>query len=80
VPFPPGSLLVLHTDGLTEARNAADAFYDLAEGLRGRRFPGPAALLDHLLAEVGAHTGGHRNDDMALLAVMRDPAGPPAAP
>ncbi|MFP8963631.1 PP2C family protein-serine/threonine phosphatase [Streptomyces nanhaiensis] len=73
VPFPPGSLLLLHTDGLTEARNAADVFYDLAEGLRGRRFAGPAPLLDHLLADVDAHTRGHRSDDMALLAVMRDP-------
>ncbi|MFP8886897.1 PP2C family protein-serine/threonine phosphatase [Streptomyces mangrovi] len=76
VPFPPGSLLLLHTDGLTEARNAADVFYDLVEGLRGRRFTGPAALLDHLLADVGAHTGGHQGDDMALLAVMRDPESP----
>ncbi|SFL81929.1 PP2C family protein-serine/threonine phosphatase [Streptomyces pini] len=81
VPFPPGSLLLLHTDGLTEARNAADVFYDLAEGLRGQRFTGPAALLDHLLAEAGAHTGGHQGDDMALLAVMRDPEVPePAEP
>ncbi|MBN3932053.1 serine/threonine-protein phosphatase [Streptomyces verrucosisporus] len=79
VAFPPGSLLLLHTDGLTEARNAAGVFYDLAEGLREQRFSEPAALLDHLLAEVGAHTGRHRGDDMALLAVMRDP-GPPETP
>ncbi|MCI0385947.1 PP2C family protein-serine/threonine phosphatase [Streptomyces sp. CNQ085] len=77
VAFPPGSLLLLHTDGLTEARNAADVFYDLGKGLRERRFSEPAALLDHLLAEVGAHTGGHRGDDMALMAVMRGQASPP---
>ncbi|MGY1455529.1 PP2C family protein-serine/threonine phosphatase [Streptomyces sp. SS8] len=76
LPFPPGSLLLLYTDGLTEARNAEDAFYDPVERLRGRRFAGPAALLDHLLADVDAHTGGHRGDDMVLLAVMRDPASP----
>ncbi|WP_436991281.1 PP2C family protein-serine/threonine phosphatase [Streptomyces sp. enrichment culture] len=76
VPFPPGSLLLLHTDGLTEARNAADVFYDPVEGLRGRRFPGPAPLLDHLLADVDAHTRGRRSDDLALLAVMRDPEPP----
>ncbi|MFP8904778.1 PP2C family protein-serine/threonine phosphatase [Streptomyces atacamensis] len=82
VPFPPGSLLLLHTDGLTEARNAADVFYDPVQGLRGRRFPGPAPLLDHLLADVDAHTRGRRSDDMALLAVMRDPepAEPPEPP
>ncbi|MCG3043167.1 serine/threonine-protein phosphatase [Streptomyces sp. S1A] len=76
LPFPPGSLLLLHTDGLTEARNAADVFYDPVERLRGRHFTGSAALLDHLLADVDAHTGGHRGDDMALLAVMRDPEAP----
>nr|WP_238420511.1 PP2C family protein-serine/threonine phosphatase [Streptomyces taklimakanensis] len=76
-PFPPGALLLVHTDGLTEARDAAGAFYDPVPWLRGRRFPGPDALLDGLLAEVHAHTAGGQDDDMALLAVMRDPDPPP---
>ncbi|GAA2407524.1 PP2C family protein-serine/threonine phosphatase [Streptomyces glaucosporus] len=79
VPFPPGSLLLLYTDGLTEARNAAGAFYDPVARLRGRRFTGPGALLDALVEDVGAYTGGGTDDDMAMLAVMREPATPPAA-
>ncbi|MEE1941659.1 PP2C family protein-serine/threonine phosphatase [Streptomyces sp. TRM 70361] len=77
VPFPPGALLLLHTDGVTEARNAEGVFYDPVARLRGRRFPGPGALLDALVADVHAHADGRTDDDMALLAVMRDPAPPP---
>lgn len=76
--FPPGALLLLHTDGLTEARDAEGAFYDPVPRMRGRRFPGPDALLDALLADVHAHAGSRQDDDMALLAVMRDPKPPSA--
>jgi len=79
VPFPPGSLLLLHTDGVTEARNAEGVFYDPAARLLGHRFAGPGALLDALVADVKAYTGGRMDDDMALLAVMCDPL-PPSAP
>ncbi|HEX5569264.1 MAG TPA: PP2C family protein-serine/threonine phosphatase [Streptomyces sp.] len=72
VPFPPGAMVLLHTDGVTEARNAEGEFYDPAAALRGRSFHGPGALLDALLADVSAHTGGHADDDVALLAVARD--------
>ncbi|MFE0044617.1 PP2C family protein-serine/threonine phosphatase [Streptomyces albireticuli] len=71
VPFPPGSTLLLYTDGLTEARDRAGVFYDPVAGLTGREFPGPDALLDALLTDVGRHTGGCITDDMALLAVTR---------
>ncbi|MFI6764632.1 PP2C family protein-serine/threonine phosphatase [Streptomyces sp. NPDC050355] len=72
VPFPPGSSLLLYTDGLTEARNRAGDFYDPDAVLTGVEFPGPDALLDTLLTEVSDHTGGRITDDMALLAVTRD--------
>ena len=39
-PFPAGATLLLYTDGLTEARDRAGAFYDPADRLRGRIFPG----------------------------------------
>ncbi|MFI7104432.1 PP2C family protein-serine/threonine phosphatase [Streptomyces sp. NPDC050161] len=69
--FPAGSVLLLFTDGLTEARNRTGAFYDPVARLRGRHFTGPDALLDTLVDEVARHTGGAGADDMALLAVQR---------
>ncbi|MBT2385091.1 PP2C family protein-serine/threonine phosphatase [Streptomyces sp. ISL-11] len=71
VAFPPGTTLLLYTDGLTEARNRAGVFYDPAARLTGHDFPGPDALLDALLADVAHHAGGRITDDMALLAVTR---------
>ncbi|MFB6827136.1 PP2C family protein-serine/threonine phosphatase [Streptomyces virginiae] len=69
--FPAGTTLLLYTDGLTEARDAAGDFYDPAARLRGRIFPGPQALLSALSSDVRRHTGGGATDDMALLAVGR---------
>lgn len=74
VPFPAGATLLLYTDGLTEARNRAGDFYDPVTGLAGREVPGPDALLDAVLTDVGRHTGGRISDDMALLAVTRSRA------
>jgi serine phosphatase RsbU (regulator of sigma subunit) len=70
-PFPPGAQLLLYTDGLSEARDADNRFYDPAARLSGRTFPGPGALLDALVEDVRAHSGGVVKDDMALLAVRR---------
>ena len=76
VPFPQAATLLLHTDGVTEARDRAGVFYDPVARLAGRPFDGPEALLDSLLADVDQHTGGGHADDMAMLAITR-PAGPP---
>ena len=70
--FPPGATLLLHTDGLSEARDASGVFYDPEVRLSGRTFPGPQALLTALAADVRRHAaGGGLTDDMALLAVRR---------
>ncbi|WP_367043537.1 PP2C family protein-serine/threonine phosphatase [Streptomyces sp. Je 1-332] len=72
--FPPGAMLLLYTDGLSEARDARGEFYNPAARLGGRIFPGPHgpdALLATLVEEVRRHTGGGGTDDMALLAVRR---------
>ncbi|MEU2239999.1 PP2C family protein-serine/threonine phosphatase [Streptomyces sp. NPDC018338] len=74
-PYPPGATLLFYTDGLSEARNAAGAFYDPAARLAGRIFPGPEELLDALVDDVRLHTGGGSTDDMALLALSRPAAG-----
>ncbi|MFD8548624.1 PP2C family protein-serine/threonine phosphatase [Streptomyces sp. NPDC059649] len=69
--FPAGSLLLFFTDGVTEARDLRGRFYDPADKLRGRHFPGPGSLLDALIEDVSRHTGGAPADDMALLALQR---------
>ncbi|MDJ0384286.1 PP2C family protein-serine/threonine phosphatase [Streptomyces sp. G-G2] len=76
-PFPEGATLLLYTDGLSEARDAAGEFYDPPARLRGRVFPGPQELLDALVTDVRRHTGGGTTDDMALLALARPGAGRP---
>ncbi|MEE1812158.1 PP2C family protein-serine/threonine phosphatase [Streptomyces sp. BE133] len=75
--LPAGTTLLLYTDGLSEARNAAGVFYEPAARLRGRIFPGPEELLSALTDDVRLHTGGETTDDMALLAVVRPAEGQP---
>lgn len=70
-PFPSGATLLLHTDGLSEARDAHGRFYDPKQRLTGRTVTSPGQLLARLAAEVRRHTGGGMTDDMALLAVRR---------
>ncbi|MET9386654.1 PP2C family protein-serine/threonine phosphatase [Streptomyces sp. NPDC002928] len=69
--FPSGATLLLHTDGVSEARDAYGRFYDPEERLAGRRFRDPEALLAALAEDVRRHSGGGMTDDMALLAVRR---------
>ncbi|MEV0779636.1 PP2C family protein-serine/threonine phosphatase [Streptomyces sp. NPDC050433] len=71
MPYLSGATLLLYTDGLTEARNAAGVFYNPRERLAGRIFPGPDELLEAVVGDVRLHTGGATTDDMALLAVTR---------
>ncbi|GAA2967675.1 MULTISPECIES: PP2C family protein-serine/threonine phosphatase [Streptomyces] len=73
--MPAGATLLVFTDGLSEARDARGAFYDPADRLRGRIFPGPEELLSALTDDVRLHTGGRSTDDMALLAVGRPARG-----
>ncbi|WP_170970515.1 PP2C family protein-serine/threonine phosphatase [Streptomyces zhaozhouensis] len=75
--FPPGAHLLLYTDGLSEARDAEGVFYDPLARLGDRRFPTPRALLDWLLDDVTAHSGGGLKDDLALLAAQSSVANAP---
>ncbi|MEV7598549.1 PP2C family protein-serine/threonine phosphatase [Kitasatospora sp. NPDC089797] len=69
----PGDLLLLHTDGVSEARNARGCFYPLAERLPGLHGNSPADLLDAVLADVRGWVGGPGlADDAALLALRWD--------
>jgi serine phosphatase RsbU (regulator of sigma subunit) len=69
--FRPDDVLVLHTDGVIEARGAADgSFYPLADRA-GPLVAGSAqdleAAVDRLYSDLLRHTGGTLSDDAVLL-------------
>jgi phosphoserine phosphatase RsbU/P len=70
----PGEVLFLYTDGLTEARREAEQFgeerlFELLEGLSGIE---PDELIDRVLDECDAFTGGMLRDDLAIFALRLD--------
>lgn len=73
--FPPGATLLMFTDGVTEARDAAGAFYPLDERLDRWAHQGSRELLDTLHADLAVFSGGVRRDDIAVLALRRAPSG-----
>uniref|UniRef100_A0AAU2JPW8 Serine/threonine-protein phosphatase n=1 Tax=Streptomyces sp. NBC_00049 TaxID=2903617 RepID=A0AAU2JPW8_9ACTN len=71
----PGDRLLLHTDGVTEARDAAGHFYPLAV-----RIPvlarDPVDLVEAVWRDLAAFTDGGPRDDVALLLLsLPDPTG-----
>lgn len=76
--FAPGAVLLLVTDGVTEARNSADEFYDPVRQLAGKgQWAHPAMTIDLLFGDVEQWTGGDLDDDMAVLAILCRPEGIP---
>ncbi|MFE8938017.1 PP2C family protein-serine/threonine phosphatase [Streptomyces sp. NPDC007872] len=85
VPFElaPGDLLLLYTDGATEARSRpgtapeeARAIFDeadLATALAASHALDAAATITHLTTVLDAHHGGWASDDTALLALRVPP-------
>lgn len=70
--FEPGDIVLLYTDGVSEARDASGAFYPLPERAADRPGDGPDALLRHLCADLLAHApGGRLGDDAAMVAIER---------
>ncbi|BAJ31874.1 putative serine/threonine protein phosphatase [Kitasatospora setae KM-6054] len=68
--LPDGSALLLHTDGLSEARNSSGEFYPLGERLAALRATDPGRLVDDLAEDVRDWT--HQlADDIALIALTR---------
>jgi serine phosphatase RsbU (regulator of sigma subunit) len=77
--FPPGSRLVLYSDGLVEGAGPDGQPYGYAalEKLLAREAGRPAGqLIDTILAELERFTGGARlDDDLTILVVESTPAG-----
>ncbi|MFM9370684.1 PP2C family protein-serine/threonine phosphatase [Streptomyces sp. Da 82-17] len=67
VRFAPGEQLLLYTDGVTEARDAAGCFYPLQERADLLKDPDAQAALEALREDVVRHAGGPSHDDAAML-------------
>ncbi len=83
----PGDLLLLYTDGATEAREQPGSpaavrplFGDeaLADALAGTHGLDAAATIGHLSQVLARHSGGWVSDDTALLALRVPPRSGPA--
>ncbi|MGW1989908.1 PP2C family protein-serine/threonine phosphatase [Embleya sp. NPDC001921] len=69
VRFRPGDVMLLHTDGVTEARDTSGTFYALGRHLATHAHNDAAAMLDAVEQGLLAHVGGKLEDDAAMLAV-----------
>lgn len=71
--LPPGSRLVLYTDGIIEAEDDRQSLYGeerLKETLDRCRKTDVSSTLDAVVADVARHTNGHpASDDLTLLVV-----------
>jgi serine phosphatase RsbU (regulator of sigma subunit) len=67
----PGDIIVLSTDGLTEARDTSGVMIDDVGAIRFiREAPlQPQRMADYIVAEVTRTSGGRITDDLALLVV-----------
>ncbi|WP_345942594.1 PP2C family protein-serine/threonine phosphatase [Streptomyces sp. SID486] len=73
VPFEPGDILVLYTDGVIEARDGDGGFYPFEARAARWNGAGPESLLHHIRRDLLAHAGGRLDDDAAVVTVRREP-------
>ncbi|MEU6759184.1 PP2C family protein-serine/threonine phosphatase [Streptomyces sp. NPDC046685] len=66
-PFAPGDRLVLHTDGVIEARDGDHRFFDLPTAMAALRGHARQAFLDGLRQALLRHTQGALADDVAVV-------------
>lgn len=74
-PFTPGDRLLLHTDGVIEARDRDSAFFDLAGTVSALRDHSRQGFLEGVRRALLRHTGSRLGDDVALLLVDRHEDG-----
>ncbi|MFG2296617.1 PP2C family protein-serine/threonine phosphatase [Streptomyces sp. NPDC048603] len=77
VPVRAGDRLLVHTDGVTEARDAAGLFYPLLVRVPVVSLPGdpPAAVASAVWRDLAAFTDGGPRDDVAVLVLSVPTAG-----
>jgi serine phosphatase RsbU (regulator of sigma subunit) len=82
VQLAPGDALLLCTDGVTETRDGAGAFFPLLEWARVQDLAASPGLLVLLHEQLVRFSGGGLDDDIAALVVRRDsvPAATPPPP
>jgi serine phosphatase RsbU (regulator of sigma subunit) len=73
--FEPGDLLILYTDGITEAQNKQGEMYDedrLLRFLQSHRTHDLSTLMDGLVSEIRDFTGhSELDDDFTVVALRR---------
>lgn len=68
-PLPPGSRVLLYTDGLIEARDRSGRFFDLPRAAPRLVGVPPQVAVETLIDALNQHAGGHVHDDVALVLV-----------
>ncbi|MFJ5274314.1 SpoIIE family protein phosphatase [Streptomyces sp. NPDC088358] len=72
-PFAAEDVLMLYTDGITEARDGSGAFYPLKERVASWAGTGPEQLLRYVQGDLSRHISGPLGDDAAMIALQRAP-------
>src|SRR5205807_551830 len=70
-PFAPGDRLLLHTDGVLEARNSDNDFFPLPQAMEAVHPCGAAEFLEQLHHGLIRHTHGRLADDVAMVLIDR---------
>ncbi|MDI9884705.1 PP2C family protein-serine/threonine phosphatase [Streptomyces sp. HNM0645] len=70
-PFVRGDRLLLHTDGVIEARNSDGDFFVLPDAFEAVRGDAPGEFLDELHQALTRHSAGCLADDVAMVIIER---------
>ncbi|MDX3070826.1 PP2C family protein-serine/threonine phosphatase [Streptomyces sp. MI02-7b] len=77
IPFAPGDLLLLYTDGVTETRDDQGVFFPLTAWTRATDTTSPPAVLELLHQALLRHSNGRLTDDIACVAIRNTPRQEP---